>query len=673
MKKPTPPARYRAKRAHAKAPEPRDESSQIAPGRGNKPETGFEAATAEVRQHTAKQLLAASGELVRPTPLGGVFDVTAYLYEIKYDGYRLRAVKAGDEVMLVTRGGHDWTARFSPLAAAVSRLPPREAVLDGEVCVVDDAGRPSFQALQEWLAGERPAASGAAALSYVLFDLTWLDGRDLRDRPLEERRALLEALLRGTSAPLSFSRASEAASRAELEAITGAVRRAGLEGLVAKRRGSRYLPGQSGVWRKLKFSRRQDCAIVGWVPMTGAPKVLGALILAVVEAGELRFAGKVGTGLDDVTRERLRARLDTESVATPAVPVPKTVVPGARWVRPTLVCEVEFVEWSRDGSLRTPVWIRLREDKTPDECTLDEVVDTPEVSPPERSSPATAPLPLADPDVPLSNPTKILFPRDGITKRDIRAYYLAVAPVLLPHLASRPVTLQRWPDGIDDEEWYQHNAPYPLPPFVHTLAFEQKKKRVIVDNVETLAWLVNLAALTLHVWSSRVPTLDQPDYTVLDLDPGDGEWADLIRVAHAIRTILDSLSLPSVVKTSGKRGLHVFVPLAPGQTHEAAIAFAERVAEAVAKVMPDVATTERSIARRKGRLYVDATINGQGKSVVAPYAIRALDGAPVSTPVAWSEVTTALDPRAFTIRTVAERVAARGDLFALALRGRGRV
>ena len=644
--------------------------------------------SASASGETARALLAASGDVVRPVPIREIDHVADYLYEIKYDGYRLRAAKAGDDVVLVTRGGHDWTARFPQIASHLRKLPAREAVLDGEVCVVDEAGRPSFQALQEWLATGSLGESGA--LAYVAFDLTWLDGRDLRDAKLEERRELLEALLRGAPAPLSVSRASVATTRQELASVIAAVRSAGLEGIVAKRRGSKYLSGQSGVWRKLKFSQRQDCVIVGWVPMTGASRELGALVLAVMVKGKLRYAGRVGTGLDERARKELMAQLGPLGVEKAPLVVPRT--PRARWVRPELVCEVQYAEWSREGSLRAPVWIGLREDKTKEECTVEEgeeaaaspsananasptnATSTPTSTPTANptANPNSNPTSLPATLPPLSNPTKILFPRDGITKRDVLAYYLSIAPVLLPHLAGRPITLQRWPDGIDGEAWYQHNAPTPIPAFVHTMPFE-KKKRVIVDNLETLAWLANLATLSIHVWSSRVSTLDNPDYVVLDLDPGDGTWKEVIDVARAIRIILDALSLDSAVKTSGKRGLHILVPLAPGHTHEQAIAFAERVADAVAKVMPDVATTERTKDKRKGRLYVDATINGHGKALVAPYAIRAVDGAQVSTPVAWSEVSEQLDPKAFTLRTVPARVGRHGDLFAIARNGKGRI
>jgi bifunctional non-homologous end joining protein LigD len=733
---------------------------------------------------SAAALAAAAGEIVRATQVNAIDDVKGYLYEIKYDGYRLVAAKAGDDVRLITRGGHDWTDRFAIIAQAVRKLPAREAVIDGEACVVDDAGRPSFQALQAWLAGERAPSESAAALAYVAFDLLWLDGRDLRDATLEERRELLEPLLEGAQAPLSFSRASAAETPAELATILAAARAAGLEGLVAKRRGSKYLGGASGVWRKLKFARRQDCVIVGWVPMAGAPGDLGALILAVMDGGELRHAGRVGTGFDARTRARILAKLTPLAVEKPPIEVPRT--PDARWVRPSLVCEVEFGEWTREGSLRRSSFVGLREDKTPEECTVEGLHGEPEQKGPKREAPKREapkqeapkreeePRPKITPPPapprrqggeiaehssgpagspalpagrgpgggviagagggviagagggviagagggviagaggrviagagggviagagsrviagagggmaagagdgamaklpPLSNPTKVLFPRDAITKREILAYYLAVAPVLLPHLAARPLTLQRWPDGIDGEAWYQQNAPTPLPAFVHTAPFE-KKKRLIADNVETLAWLANLAALTLHVWSSRLPHLEQPDYTILDLDPGDGTWKDVIDVARAIRTLLDALSLESAVKTSGKRGIHIVVPLAPGPTHDAATAFAQRIAEAVAKVLPDVATTERIKEKRKGRLYIDFLQNGEGKTIVAPYTIRALDGAPVSTPIAWSEVTEKLDPRAFTIRTVPDRIAKHGDLFAVARSGRGRI
>jgi bifunctional non-homologous end joining protein LigD len=276
----------------------------------------------------------------------------------------------------------------------------------------------------------------------------------------------------------------------------------------------------------------------------------------------------------------------------------------------------------------------------------------------------------------------VLFPKDGITKREIWDYYAAIAPAMLPHLAGRPLTLQRYPNGIDEAEWYQQNAPEKSPAFVRlvdTGPRHENKKRIVCDNVETLKWLANLAALTIHQWVSHVPpgvvtregidaALAQPDYTVIDLDPGDGPWSHLVEVARAVRTLLDALHLESAVKTSGKRGVHVVVPFAPGPTHDEATVFAEQIARAVAKVLPKIATVERMKEKRGGKLYVDYGQNGEGRTVVAPYTIRARDGAVVSTPIEWDELDEALDPRVFTIRTVLERVKTRGDLYAAALR-----
>jgi bifunctional non-homologous end joining protein LigD len=278
--------------------------------------------------------------------------------------------------------------------------------------------------------------------------------------------------------------------------------------------------------------------------------------------------------------------------------------------------------------------------------------------------------PRAKSNVKLANPQKILFPRDGITKAEIFAYYRAIAPVMLRHLEGRPINLERWPNGIDEESWFQHNLPPKLPEFVRLVPVEGKR-RLVAENVETLEWLANLAALTIHQWASHLPHLDQPDYFVLDLDPGDATtWAHVIEIAHAVHALLDALKLPSAVKTSGKRGLHVFVPFTRGPSHERATAFAEQVARAVAKVLPQIATIERMKEKRGGKLYVDYLQNGEGRTVVAPYSIRAIDGACVSTPLGWDEVTTDLDPRALTIRTVPERVRERGDLFDGVLDGR---
>jgi bifunctional non-homologous end joining protein LigD len=514
-----------------------------------------------------------------------------------------------------------------------------------------------------------------------MFDLLWLDGRDLRREPLEVRRELLEKLLEGHGPPLQFSRGAEG----DIVQLLSAAKEAGLEGLMAKHKGSPYVAGRSKHWLKLRFDRRQEAAIIGWSPLTGRIDLVGALILGVVEDGKMVYAGRVGTGFDDRERAAWVKTLEPERVPGPlAERVPKTK--DARWVEPRRVIECAYTEWTVEGTMREPRYLGVREDKTPMECLKEgdreapgAQDDEPEPEQEEEHEPEPpAPVSVRRGGPQLSNPDKVLFPRDGIMKRDVWHYYTAIAPILLPHLAGRPVNMQRYPDGIDGEEWFQQNAPLKPPPFVHWINVGPRhgnKDRLVCDSLDTLQWLANLAALTLHQWCCHVPpgttsraaidhALARPDYVVLDLDPGDGPWPHLVEVALAVRTLLDALELQSFVKTSGKRGLHILVPIAPGPTHDEAAGFAERVARAVAKVLPHVATVERMKERRAGKLYVDFGQNGEGRTIVSPYTIRARDGAVVSTPLAWDEVTDALDPAAFTIRTVLERVDRKGDLFA---------
>ncbi|MEO6418403.1 MAG: DNA ligase D, partial [Polyangiaceae bacterium] len=539
----------------------------------------------------ARELVLSMGEAARATNASGPTDLTNFSFEIKYDGYRLIAGKAASDVKLFSRAHNDWSDRFKPIVAAIKKLTAREAVLDGEACVIDAHGAPGFARLQQWLAGERVEGT----LAFCVFDLLWLDGRDLRRLPLEERRDLLQALLRDAPPPLSFSASIEG----DLAEILQVTRAAGLEGLVAKRKGSTYDEGPTTSWLKIKFQERQDCAVVGYTPMSGT-NVVGALVLAVVEPdGRFVYAGRVGTGFDTKTRRDLARRLDLLRVKTPAAtgaPRLSSVV----WTKPDLVADVGHVGWTRSGSPFHPRFLGLREDKLPMECMREMREGVPDI---EAPKPDVARPPVA---VKLTNPDKLIFPNDGFNKRDILAYYMDIAPFMLPHLAGRPLTLQRWPNGIHGKEWYQHRVPPDPPEFVRLMRFEDsgrsergEKQRIIVDNIETLGWLANLAALTIHGWTSHAlpnvrteteveveKALSLPDYVVIDLDPGNGPWADVIEVAMSVRVLLEALELESVVKTSGKRGIHVIIPIARGPSHAQATAFAASIAQAVAKVHP---------------------------------------------------------------------------------------
>ncbi|HEV3190503.1 MAG TPA: non-homologous end-joining DNA ligase, partial [Polyangiaceae bacterium] len=519
---------------------------------------------------SARALLDAVGEPALATTVTTMANPSEWLFEVKYDGYRLLACKAGSDTRLYTRRANDWTARFVPISQAIAKLGARECVLDGEACVVDADGRPSFAGLQEWLSGTGASAE-PARIAYAAFDLLWLDGRDLRGEAIELRRELLERLLEGHGAPLSLSRSVQG----DLPGLLRAAKEAGLEGLIAKKRGSTYVSGRSGAWVKLRFDRRQDVAVAGWIPLAGTTDSVGALLVAVADGKKLVYAGRVGTGFDDRTRRDLAKRLGPPYATASTVDgAPR--VKDARWVEPALVCECAFTEWTRDGSMRQPRFLGLREDKAPIECiregdqaTFDGTSPAP--AGPGRNPDGTSPAPVwgRGPKSPtlqgprgaihetpkLANPAKELFPRDGFTKRDIWDYYTAIAGAMLPHLAGRPLTLQRYPDGIDGEEWYQQNAPDKTPSFVRLVdvgPHHGAKKRIVCDTVETLQWLANLAALTIHQWCSHVlpmattraaidHALANPDYVVLDLDPGDGPWAHLVEVAMALRRLLDAL------------------------------------------------------------------------------------------------------------------------------------
>jgi bifunctional non-homologous end joining protein LigD len=648
---------------------------------------------------SARSLLTLIGEPMAASN-GVLGDPKQYRYEIKYDGYRLLCAKAGDEVVLWSRKQIDWTAKFPEVAAAIAKLPARELVIDGEACAIGEDGVPSFQKLQRWLSNERAGSS----LSFAVFDLVWLDGRDLRKEPLEARRQLLEDLLKGASSPLSFAAALEG----DFTAILAAAREAGLEGLVAKKKKSHYVAGTNQSWIKIKFEARQEAAVIGYAPIEGTNS-MGALILAIFDPKRDAFvySGRVGTGFDENERRDFAKLLDEHRIAkSPALDTPKSP-DEVRWCEPTIVAEVGFREWTRENHLFQARYLGIREDKQPRDSLREETkLDVRSKTAQRRPEPKNerdekeeqleaAPLAIAPTvKVPLSNPKKILYPKDKIDKTEITEYFRAISRFMLPHLAGRGVNMQRWPNGIHEPEWFQHQAPPKLPKFVRTLKFDKSEayvlekgrtqvERIVVDNVETLLYLANLAALTLHVTASHAPpndpdlspaeiasSLSQPDYVVLDLDPGEKtKHADLIQVAHAVRALADALAMPSYVKTSGKRGIHVILPIRRGHTHEEAVRFAEHVAKAVAKVLPKIATVERMIDKRDGKLYVDFGQNGRGRTIVAPYTLRAIDGAPVAMPISWDEVDASLDPRAFTLRNAVARAEKLGDLLAPILHG----
>ncbi|HEX9602380.1 MAG TPA: DNA ligase D, partial [Myxococcales bacterium] len=597
-------------------------------------------------------------------------DEENWIVERKYDGYRALSGLSSGRVAMWTRNGLDLVARFPAIARSLSQIVVGDAVVDGEIAILDAKGVPRFELIQQGKNDE--------ALLFA-FDLLRLDGEDLRERPIEQRRDLLRSLFFNTPANLRFSEELHGPVRELLEELG----RAGWEGVVLKRRGSTYQKGRSRDWLKLKAHLSQELAIVGWTPGEGAASSgIGALLLAVNEGGELVYAGKVGTGFSSKQRNELLQELRKDEVDEPQVRgAPR--MHDAHWVKPRLVAQVRFTEWTSDGKLRHPSFQGLRPDKTPMETVREKPAAPPKASRSRSGSGSTSgsgsgstPGPRSDQaaepaEVKLTSPDRVLYPKDGITKRDVAAYYDAVSGPLLAAIKDRPLAVIHWNQGVGKPGWFEQNTGQKAEPWMKVVDTPSSKgpvRHLVVDRPETLRWLAQHAALELHMWHSRVESLTMPDWVVFDLDPADGKGIEqAVEVAQILQGMFDRLGLPSVPKTTGKRGLHVFVPLAPGHTYDDAQAFALSVGETVVRKLPQV-TLERTKEKRKGRLYFDCLQNGYGKTVIAPYSLRGVDGAPVSTPLRWNEVEPGLDPKRFNLRTVPDRLKEVGDLFAPALR-----
>src|SRR5437660_309982 len=538
-------------------------------------------------------------------------DEESSMKERKYDGYRALSAVSNGRLAMWTRNALDLSARFPAIARSVSQIVVGDAVVDGEIAVLDGKGVPRFELIQQ---GKNDEAQLFA------FDLLRLDGEDLRPRAIEERRDLLRSLFSNVAANLRFS--EELQGRvADLLKEAG---RDGWEGVMLKRRGSPYQKGRSRDWLKIKAHLSQELAIVGWTPGEGAASSgIGALLLGVNEGGTLEYAGKVGTGFSSKMRKELLEELREDEVKEPQVRgAPR--MRDAHWVNPRLVAQVSFTEWTSDGKLRHPSFQGLRPDKSPMETVREKPASPPKAKASSKSKASSE----SKVEVKLSNPDRLLYPKDGITKQDVAAYYEAVSGPLLGVLKERPLAVIHWNQGIGKPGWFQQNTGQDAEPWMTVVdtpsGTGRPVRHLVADRPETLRWLAQHAALELHPWHSRAQSLTMPDWVVFDLDPAEGKTIEqAIEVAQILQGMFERLGIPSVPKTTGKRGLHVFVPLAPGHTYDDAQAFALSVGETVAKKMPDV-TLERSTSRRKGRLYFDCMQNGSGKTVVAAYSLRGL-------------------------------------------------
>jgi len=565
-------------------------------------------------------------------------------FEVKWDGYRALGYVRHGNAKLVSRNGNDLTERFAGVARALEHAAHSpNCVVDGEVCALDDQGRPSFSLMQQG----RPDTP----IVYEVFDVLELDGRTVVDQPLTQRRKLLDGLLDPRDKTVRISAPFE-----DGDALFAAAQEQHLEGVMAKRDSSRYAEGRrTRDWLKIKTHGEQEFVVVGYTKGEGRrARSFGSLVLAVNEAGTLRWVGNVGTGFTEKTIAELLDALEPLRVdKSPLAVVPKMAKVRAAdvvWVKPQIVAEVKFAEWTHDGHLRAPVYLGLRDDKTAPEVRAEK---------PSR--------------VKFSNLDKVFWPDEEITKGDLIEYYRAVAPVLVPHLRERPFTMRRYPDGAFGKAFFQKDAPSHMPDWIPRLQVEvstretPRKRRTIsvpiVNEEDALLWMVNMGCIDMNTWYSRVDRLDRPDWVLFDLDPSpDAGFKEAVQVALLVKEALDALGLVSFPKTSSADGMHVLVPIERRYTYDDAREFCEIVAGAIARTHRGLATTEWAKSKRRGVL-IDANQNGEGKTVASVYSVRPRPGAPVSTPLRWDEVNDTLDATAFTVDVVLERVRTLGDLF----------
>jgi bifunctional non-homologous end joining protein LigD len=559
-----------------------------------------------------------------------------WTFEVKWDGYRAIARLEGGEATLTSRRGIDLGRRFDAVRRALPHaLRTSDCVVDGELCMLDDAGRPSFGLVQR----------GEGTPVYYVFDLLELERRPLTELPLEERKRMLQELLIEGNGTVRLS-AGFADGHALLDAITAQ----GLEGVIAKRLASPYRPGKrTQDWLKLKTRDDGEFLIAGWTAGLGSREQLGALVLA--EQGEdgLRWVGNVGSGLDEraiavLLRDLGRLETTTPTI-TPVPKMPKTPARLVRWAEPRLRAKVRFAERTRDGRLRAPVFAGLAEQDA-------------------EGPPASR--------VVLSNPDKVFFPGEGITKGDVFAYYEAIAPTVVPHMRDRPFTMLRHPDGIAGKSFFQKDAPSHMPDWIETFTHEGIRY-ALVNDADSLLWMVNMGCIDLHPWLARRDRPDRPDLLMFDLDPAEGTpFSDVVRAALLVREALDALKLEGVPRTSGGKGIHVLVPVERRYEHREARGFVAAVAKALAQTHPDLITTKWRKAERHGVL-VDANQNGLGRTTAGAYSVRPRPGATVATPLRWDELTPDLHPSAFTMDAVVERVRRIGDVAAPLLGRRQRL
>ncbi|MDN3919360.1 DNA ligase D [Roseateles violae] len=579
-------------------------------------------------------------------------------WELKFDGYRLLARVEGEDVRLFTRNGHDWTAKLKPLARAITRLQLGTAWLDGEIVVQDKEGAPDFQALQNSLEAAR-----SGDILYYLFDLMFHAGRDLRETPLAERRAALRELLREAAPPLRFSEDFAVAP----EHLLHTACQLRMEGLIGKRADGRYQSRRSSDWIKLKCTQRQEFVIVGYTDPKGSRQGLGALLLAVHdEAGALRYAGNVGSGFGNTALRELAQRLQELAQAKPTLNPPPPDQRGVHWVRPKLVAEISFSEWTREGRVRHAVFHGLRGDKPAAAITRERPQQpAPAGKRAAAAAPARAALPAG---LRLSHPTRVIDASSGISKLELAEYYAAAAARMLPHLKQRPVSLVRGPDGVGGELFFQKHGDTLKIPGLKQLDPKLDPGHaplLEIDSARALLGAVQMNVLELHTWNGRSDAIEQPDRMFFDLDPGEGvAWPQIQEAASLLRALLQELQLQAFLKTSGGKGLHLLVPLRRGPGWAEVKGLSRAIVAHLAATLPQRFVVKSGPRNRVGKIFIDYLRNGRGATTACAWSARARPGIGISVPVAWDELDALTSGAHWHLRNIGERLALKSDPWA---------
>ncbi len=588
-----------------------------------------------------------------------------WLHEIKFDGYRIVSIVKNGKIHLLTRNGKDWTKKIPDIAEALKALSIQQGILDGEVVVLRSNGTSDFQALQHVLKGE-----ASDPLVYFVFDLPYCEGYNLCRTPLLRRKELLWELIKslpeGAALHVRYSDHIHGHGKRAFEQAC----RWALEGIISKYAMSPYRQARSKQWVKVKCHHRQEFVIGGYTNSSGSRKFFGALLLGYYDKqGHLQYAGRVGTGFTHQHLSRIYALLAKRAQShTPFARLPSDGnIRDVHWVHPELVAEVEFFEWTRDGVLRHPTFVGLREDKPAKKIIKESphsmnnnYSETSNSS--SRRSNASPDNSTEKPELALTHPEKILYPRQGITKRNLAEFYQQIAKWVLPHVASRPLTLVRCPQGSQQKCFYQKHASGSLPDSVHRILICEKETKtkntyLVIDDVNGLIALVQMGVLEIHPWGCRKDRTDRPDRLVLDLDPGPGvKWEQLVEGAHMLKNRLSGDGIESFVKTSGGKGLHVVAPLTRRATWDQLKQYTRRLAMEIAQAHPSGFVATMSKAKRKGKIFIDYLRNSFGATSIATYGTRALPGAPVSTPVSWDELFSISGSQVFTLTTLPQRL-----------------